>query len=485
MQRRFLGIYGKVFFYTMLILAVVMTSLFFFFSEQLKGIVLSTQRQQLIGVFQSLITEANGRPEDELLKVADEFHQKNRSFDFSFTSLDGRTIYQTENFTMVKGGPSDPLPELISEPFKERVIYKSSILGDKKLMLITSETGDRHQLGVRLSGDTMLYISGIFSGNDVLNEFLVNLVLAFSVIFVFSAIAAAVFARRIASPIQTIAADTKKMANLEAVPAPNMGEDEIGQLAKDVYKMYRTLQETIRQLETEIKREKEMEESQRYFFAAASHELKTPIAAVSAILEGMWSNVIEPEEHQKYLRECLRLMNEQNKLVTEILDIVKMNDRMTKPVMASVDVHEFVGSTLEPFRPLFEAKGQRLEMDVDSGIPCQLDARLFSRAFTNILQNAGQNSPAHSKIKIYSIPSPESLTLCVFNEGIQIPQEKLPKLFEPFFLEDEARSREHEQGRNGLGLTIVKKILDLMEIPFALENVENGVLFKMELKRMK
>jgi two-component system sensor histidine kinase VanS len=77
------------------------------------------------------------------------------------------------------------------------------------------------------------------------------------------------------------------MSNLKTVPPPRPRNDEIGQLAGDVYKMYQALQVTIGQLETEFAREKEMEENQRYFFAAASHELKTPIAAASALLEGM------------------------------------------------------------------------------------------------------------------------------------------------------------------------------------------------------
>ena len=82
------------------------------------------------------------------------------------------------------------------------------------------------------------------------------------------------------------------MACLESVPFPVARRDEVGQLAKDVHDMYEKLKQTISKLEAEILREKEMEENQRYFFSAASHELKTPIAASSALLEGMIAGIV-------------------------------------------------------------------------------------------------------------------------------------------------------------------------------------------------
>jgi signal transduction histidine kinase len=77
------------------------------------------------------------------------------------------------------------------------------------------------------------------------------------------------------------------MANLEEIPPPPERKDELGILAHDVYSMYDKLKETISKLEDEILRERELEETQRYFFSVASHELKTPIAAKSVLLEGM------------------------------------------------------------------------------------------------------------------------------------------------------------------------------------------------------
>ena len=84
--------------------------------------------------------------------------------------------------------------------------------------------------------------------------------------------------------------------------------DELGDLSRDIYFMYDKLKDTISRLENEILRVREMEEAQRYFFSAASHELKTPIAATSILLEGMLENVGDYKDHPKYLRECVKMM---------------------------------------------------------------------------------------------------------------------------------------------------------------------------------
>ena len=102
------------------------------------------------------------------------------------------------------------------------------------------------------------------------------------------------------------------MACLEKVSLPVSRRDEVGQLSRDVHTMYEKLKYTISELQAEIKKEKEMEESQRYFFSAASHELKTPIAAASALLEGMIAGIGDYSNHPKYLRECLNMMGAQN-----------------------------------------------------------------------------------------------------------------------------------------------------------------------------
>jgi two-component system sensor histidine kinase VanS len=471
MRIRFFGIFGKVFFYTCLILIFVVSVFFVLFSSQIKNTVNLTQQRQLGEAFLPLLQSIRNETDDEIVKMAKRFHSENRSLNFCIENADGVVLYQTKNFVGQDSTKSlRPGSILSNENLPAERLFKFSV----------ARGGNSHSLFLVLTvGDKKFYVSGPMFTASVLEEIRGEVLLAFALIFLVSLIAAAVFAQRIAKPIRTLAHNSRKMAGLEEAPSFPPRRDEIGQLAKDVYSMHQNLKNTIGRLEEEIERERTMEENQRYFFSAASHELKTPIAAASAILEGMAENVIEPEEYPRYLREALRLMKEQNTLVTEILDIVKMNDRMITPVLEDVELSHLINTALETFQPLFEAKEQILLLDAQVDTICRTDPRLLTKALTNILQNATQNSPRGAKIHIAVKAEQKSCTLSVENSGAHISDEKLPKLFEPFFVEDEARSK--QRGRNGLGLTIVKKILDLLEIPFDLQNTENGVRFSMTL----
>jgi two-component system sensor histidine kinase VanS len=128
-------------------------------------------------------------------------------------------------------------------------------------------------------------------------------------------------------------------------------------------------------------------------------------------------------------------------------------------------------------------KEQELLLDVDEDTVIHADPRLLAKALINIIQNAAQNSPQGAKIHITANRTGEGCILSIENSGTFISEENLPKMFEPLYVENEARSRQN--GRNGLGLTIVKRILDLMKIPFDLQNTEQGVRFSMTLPRSR
>ena len=467
---RFFGIFGKVFFYTCLILIFVVGIFFALFYERIQSTVTVTQQQQLGNVFHPLLESLQDKTDEETIEIAKVFHSENRSFQFCFENADGSVLYQTDGFSKPEAG----LP--FDSPLFSGALFGQ---GRYKFANISGGMGRQSAILALSVNDKRFYVSGLTLTSSVFDEIVGEAIIAFSLIFFVSLIAAAVFARRIAKPIRRLTANTRMMAEFEDAPDFPDRNDEIGRLAKDVYLMHQNLKDTIGQLEDEIKREREMEENQRYFFSAASHELKTPIAAACAILEGMTEGVIEPEEYPGYLQETLRLMKEQSSLVTEILDIVKMNDRMTTPLFEEVDISHFINNALESFHPLFEAKEQVLLLDVDDALVLRTDPRLLTKAVTSILQNATQYSPQGATIRVAAKKSAESCVLSVENGGAKIPESNLPKLFEAFYVEDESRSS--KKGRNGLGLTIAKKTLDLLEIPFDLQNTAGGVRFSMTL----
>ena len=230
-------------------------------------------------------------------------------------------------------------------------------------------------------------------------------------------------------------------------------------------------------LEDEIIRERAMEESQRLFFSAASHELKTPIAAARALVEGMIAGVGDYKDHKKYLRECLKTLDSQARLVSEILEIVKLSDSETVVNLVSLDLSELGNLLLTEYRPLAEQQGLSIQGDFPQ-LYIQADRNLLQRVLSNVIANAIQNTPQGGVIRIETEKN-KALRLKVLNTRAKIPEQVISRLFEPFYHLDMART--HHGVRSGLGLAIVKKALDRMRFTFALENTHEGVLFWVDL----
>jgi len=471
-KQRYFGIFNKVFLYTMLILLLVIGGMFLFFSNQIKSTVTVTQQRQTLEVFMPLLEQLKDKPTDEIIAFAEDFHRKNTSFSFCFITKDGEVLYQTEDFALQDdtGGFSRVTMKFPDNAVDSNFFVSLGKSGENRVLFLTS-----NENGLRL------YVASTFSGTSVYTDILQRAAWFFPLMLLASLLAAFFFARRIAKPIQKVSDDTHSMSLLLPVDPPGERNDEIGKLSRDVYTMYGRLKSTILQLETEVENVKRMEENQRYFFSAASHELKTPIAAISAIIEGILSEVVAPEEYPAYLRECMRLISEQNRLVSGILDLVKLTGDIPVPDKEPVILRKCVDDTLATIAPQFESKGHLVILDVSDKLTCKLNAGLFSTALLNVLLNAAQNSPNDSEIRIVADEYGELIRLTVWNSGAEIPEEKLSKLCEPFFRADEARTTGN--GRNGLGLAIVKKSLELMDVDFCIENADGGVLFQMNIPK--
>jgi len=233
-------------------------------------------------------------------------------------------------------------------------------------------------------------------------------------------------------------------------------------------------------LEDEIVRRRIMEENQRLFFSAASHELKTPIASARALVEGMIAGVGDYNDHQKYLRECLNTLDCQGHLVSEILDIVKLSDNETELTYEKFNFGDLGNSVLNEYRPLAENKGIFICGEFPE-ITINADRLLMKKVFSNIIANAVQNTGEGGYIRVKTIINKKT-RLCVLNTGTRIPDDVLSRLFEPFYRPDTARTSGAKSARTGLGLTIVKKALDRMKYQYALENTEEGALFWIEIE---
>ncbi|MCQ6563866.1 HAMP domain-containing histidine kinase [Paenibacillus mendelii] len=441
------GIFFKVFIYTIILSILLVGVTAALLSTQIISYFSRVRLQEITSTYQRIVIQSKG--ENNITEVARQFYEKNQSMQFYIKDMEGHIVYATpeaETSGIESGAPP----------------YSSTIL-------------------LRMDNDYLLYVlkSDLFALDY--DKWNAQALVVLSAMLAVCVISAFVFARQMTRPIKTLADATNKMANLEAVPPLPERNDELGALARDVHSMYGKLKETISKLEDEILRERELEATQRYFFSAASHELKTPIAATSVLLEGMLENVGDYKDHPKYLRECVKMMDAQSKIISEILEIVNLNKGKIVPVPERLDIRHIVADILPDFQILAEANGQRIVTDIPDGEACLADHKMLQKALSNIILNAVQNTPNGGEIRIWSEPVANQYRLCILNTGARIDDAVLPKLFDPFYRVDKARSRKDR--RSGLGLTIVRKMLESINVDFAFENAPDGVLFWMNLPK--
>ena len=434
------GIFTKVFVYTMLMIMLVVGVTAALFAQQIVSFYHTAQLRQLNASFQALTDDMQAANPREYTRIAREFSDRNQSYSFVLQSPLGRVMFASIN-----------LDEMALQDQRHNIVL--SVGAGYTISASVPSVVD----------EDLRYLAKTIAGGMLL-------------IIVLCTAAAVLFARGMTRPIALLVSDAVAMSRLEPVSAPAKRGDELGLLSEIVHDMYGNLKHTIADLEEE-------KEAQRYFFAAASHELKTPIAATNALLQGMLDNVGDYQNHPKYLVECLKMTNEQNKIINEILEIVKLTDGKIVPNFEVVNISGLVDDVVARYQHLTERKELALEIDICDQLECTADPAMLDRALSNVIINAVQNTQNGGSIRIWSGQLPQRdgyVRLNVLNRDAFIDEEVLPKLFNPFFRMDEART---QSGRSGLGLTLVAKTLGCMGFEFALENSSEGVLFWVDLPR--
>jgi len=445
-------VFTKVFAYTMLLVLAISLAAVFLFSREFLDFYRAEQRRRLSNSFEPIISaiEDRGPSPEEIIKLASEFASKNESFRFRIQMQEGDVLFDVGSADYLLEKDNSSLALTLSRSVLILSDIKAGSAGNINTYVVTPAEDPNVFTGgtaVRVSGTTVnpgeLAANGyIFTGyspdSDIIDiaglvrGFLLALVLMLAI----AVLGAMLFAKKVTKP-----------------------------------------------LEDEIIRERTMEENQRLFFSAASHELKTPIAAARALVEGMIAGVGDYRDTRKYLRECLKTLDSQASLVSDILEIVKLSDKERTPEAAvEMDLSELNNTVLAEYRPLAELAGLLIQGEFPR-VSVFADRALLQRVFSNVMANAVQYTHEGGAIRIANEGSVEgkSLRVSILNTGARIPEEIVSRLFEPFYRLDTARTRHDTQ--SGMGLAIVKKALDRMKIPFALENTGEGVLFWVDLTR--
>ncbi len=213
---------------------------------------------------------------------------------------------------------------------------------------------------------------------------------------------------------------------------------------------------------TEFKR---LEQIKADIVANVSHELRTPLTAVKGYVETLEEGAYEnPEERRHFLSIIRRHTDRLINIVSDLLLLSEIERKSTqrgedaKTVFEEVDLKEIVYSSLEPLRSRIEEKDLRVSIDINENLPpFKGDGFLLEQMFINLVDNAVKYTPEEGAIGIHITHADSHLRIEVFDTGIGIPKEHLPRIFERFYRVDKTRSR--KIGGTGLGLSIVKHVV--------------------------
>ena len=324
-------------------------------------------------------------------------------------------------------------------------------------------------------------LEGIRDSAKIANTFLASVGIFSAII---SGIVIWIVSRRVTTPILQLADISERMCHLdfEARYSGN-SKNEIGILGENINQLSDTLEHTISELKTannelkkDIQKKEEIDQMRREFLANVSHELKTPIALIQGYAEGLCDGMCEDEESRSYYCEVIMdEANKMNKMVRQLLTLTALEFGNDTPSIAAFDVTELVHDLINSSGILIQQNAAKVSVDMPETLVVMGDEFKIEEVVTNYLTNAMNHLGGDHNIRIWSETLDGVAKIHVYNNGTPIPEEDLPNLWTKFYKVDKARTRAY--GGSGIGLSIVKAIMEAHHQQYGVVNQEDGVEF--------
>lgn len=331
-------------------------------------------------------------------------------------------------------------------------------------------------------------ISGVEQNTRVLTVF--SIYISFICLLI-GGIGAYIFSNKISKPIKQIDEVAKNVAKLNFTQKANenLPDDEIGSLAKNINIMSNTLSEMISKLteaneslQKDVDNQKQIDKMRKEFIANVSHELKTPLSLLVGYSE-MLKNNIKGIDKDFYYDVIIDEGQKMNHLVKSLLDISNIENNLTVLNFEQIDLSELAKWLLLKSEMLFSKNKVVCKTNIQDNCLIIGDKIYLEQAMNNFIQNAISHTKANDYVEISVFKEKENVIFSVFNQGDNIEIEHLVKVWDSFFRSDEARTR-NEENNVGLGLYIVKTIINAHGGQYGVKNNENGVEFWFSLKRI-
>ncbi len=239
------------------------------------------------------------------------------------------------------------------------------------------------------------------------------------------------------------------------------------------------LRESSRRLEEARQREQRLEESRRELVSWVSHDLRTPLAGLRAMAEALEDGMVD--DPARYHQQISAEVNRTVRMVDDLFELSQIHAGLLVPTPQTVALGDLVSESLAAAESVAAVKGVRLDGQIDSDVLVHVDPNAMSRVIGNLLMNAIRHTPSDGAVQIRGSSRPDAVELSVRDGCGGIPREDIDRVFEVAFRGGTARTPAFEAGTSGsgagLGLAIVRGLIEVHRGRVEVENVEDGCRF--------
>ena len=406
----------------------------------------------------TLVAELRGKSTEEMRRLSQDFAQV-KNVNITLT-IDGRDQYfqgfQSINIVTDSGKSVDTSVVKIADGQTvdpRSVILQQGSVTDKQGRAIT----------VKLLADVAPVTQAKLATLHVLPYTMLGSLL---VALVFSYM----YSRFVTRPIRQMAAVTTTMQRLEkGAHYPVNSHDEIGVLGRNINELYQNLWQTIRSLEHENKRITQLEKEKIAFLRAASHELKTPLAALRIMLENMQLNIGEYKNRDQYLAESVAQVDRLAAMVNDVLRSGSVAEQALRQEKR-LKIYQLIAEVVDDYHLLAKTRGMTFAVDAR---PTTIRANrdMIRHVISNLVSNAVRHGDGGSVITITC----NQHELAIENACKPLTKQQLQHVFDPFYRSN-ATTKQHADS-SGIGLYTVKMLLDAKGLDYDFTPHGRGMRF--------
>lgn len=310
----------------------------------------------------------------------------------------------------------------------------------------------------------------IYEVTNVISEVHRIVIISMIIAFIGAFILLWIVSKKISKPLKQLSMGAREISNGKFNYHIDLKEEgELGQVISTFNQMTKKLDK--------------IEKNRKSFIAALAHELKSPLTIIKGYTQAIVDKTIRTDDQDKYLNIILDESHRLNNLITNLLDVQKMETGKYPIQKSRFNIKELIGSILISYEERIKSMDMELHLDLQENIFVMADKDAIKQVIINLLENSFKFKKINPKIYISTKGNKNKCIVTIQDNGVGIEKENIPNIWDEFYKEDKSRNRKNKG--SGLGLYIVKKIIHIHKEEISIDSeLGKGTIFKFTLNKV-